>query len=95
MASITECDDWADDEFGAAALGDARLTQRLTLLARQLAQAPHCSFPQALSGADLKSAYRFFDNPKVDVQGVLGGHIDQTLGRIRQLPLVLVPQDTS
>lgn len=95
MTSTTESDDWADDEFGTADLGDARLTQRLTLLARQMSQAPQCSFPQALSSADLKSAYRFFDNPKVDVNGVLGAHIGQTLGRIRQLPLVLVPQDTS
>ena len=65
------------------------------MLARKLAQTPHCSFPQALRGAGLKSAYRFFDNQKIDVQGVLSPHIAQTLERIRQIPVALVPQDTS
>ncbi|WP_265286444.1 IS4/Tn5 family transposase DNA-binding protein [Verminephrobacter eiseniae] len=72
--------DWADDEFGQADFGDARLTQCLAVLARKISQAPHCSFPQALDAATLKAAYRFFDNPKVDVKGVLAPHIGQTNG---------------
>ncbi|MCW8237244.1 transposase, partial [Verminephrobacter eiseniae] len=95
LTARTQSNDWADDEFGEADFGDARLTQRLAVLARKISQAPHCSFPQALDAATLKAAYRFFDNPKVDVKGVLEPHIGQTLERIRQLPVVLVPQDTS
>jgi hypothetical protein len=95
LSDTGDLDDWASDEFGAAQLGDARLTQRLIALARQLSQAPQCSFPQSLDGAKLKAGYRFFDNPKVDTDGVLSPHIGQTLGRMGQVPVVLAVQDTT
>lgn len=83
------------EEFGAAALGDARRSKRLVALARRLALSPHCSFPQALPGPQLKAAYRFFDNPAVDTDGVLATHIGRTVGRVAQLPVVLVAEDTT
>ncbi|SOE96936.1 Transposase DNA-binding [Burkholderia sp. D7] len=95
MSATGESDDWASEEFGTAALGDARLTQRLVALARRLAQSPQCSFPQSLDGAQLKAAYRFFDNPRIDTDGVLVNHIGQTLNRMQQVPVVLAPQDTT
>ncbi|WP_234487191.1 IS4/Tn5 family transposase DNA-binding protein [Paraburkholderia aspalathi] len=95
MSAKGESDDWASEEFGTAALGDARLTQRLVALARRLAQSPQCSFPQSLDGAQLKAAYRFFDNPRIDTDGVLVNHIGQTLKRMQQVPVVLAPQDTT
>jgi hypothetical protein len=87
--------DWAMQEFGAADLGDARRTARLVTLARQLASTPQRSFPQALPGAALKAAYRFFDNDEVDIDGILTSHIEQTLGRMNALPVVLAIQDTT
>jgi hypothetical protein len=87
--------DWAIEEFGAANLGDARRTQRLVALARQLARSPHCSFPQALSEAELKAAYRFFDNDAVDTDGILTGHIGKTLARMCEVPVILAVQDTT
>ena len=87
--------DWAQDEFGEAKLGDARLVARLVALARQMAYSPHCSFPQSLSPAELKGAYRFFDNDEVDTDGILTGHTGQTLNRMNQVPLVLAVQDTN
>ena len=95
MTDADDVDDWANDEFGAASLGDARLTQRLVTLARQLSQSPQCSFPQSLDGPELKAAYRFFDNRKVDPDGVLAAHIGQTLGHMQQMPVVLTVQDTT
>lgn len=71
MARAGDIEDWANDEFGAAKLGDARLTSRLVSLARQLSRCPQTSFPQSLDAAQLKGAYRFFDNAKVDPEGVL------------------------
>ncbi|KAB7622673.1 hypothetical protein ET532_005905, partial [Verminephrobacter sp. Larva24] len=62
LTARTQSNDWADDEFEEADFGNARLTQRLAVLARKISQAPHCSFPQALDAATLKAAYRFFDN---------------------------------
>src|SRR5258708_2680308 len=87
--------DWADTEFGAANLGDARLTSRLVALARRLASSPDCSFPRSLDAAELKAAYRFFDNEQVDTDGVLAPHVEQTLQRMTQLPVVLAVQDTT
>jgi hypothetical protein len=87
--------DWASEEFAQANFGDARLSQRLVALARQLATSPHTSLPQALSPAELMAAYRFFDNDLVDTDGVLGPHIAQTLHRMDQIPVVLAIQDTT
>lgn len=95
MPDTDDLDDWASGEFGAAELGDARLTHRLVALARRLSLSPQCSFPQSLDGPQLKAAYRFFDNPQVDTNGVLGSHIDQTLSRMQQVPVVLAAQDTT
>ncbi|CAN7731536.1 IS4 family transposase [Paraburkholderia hospita] len=95
MPDTVDLDDWASEEFGAAELGDARLTRRLVTLARRLSMGPHCSFPQSLNGAELKAAYRFFDNSHVDVDGVLGAHIGQTLRRMQRVPVVLAVQDTT
>ena len=67
--------DWADIEFGEANLGDARLTSRLVSLARRLASTPESSFPRSMDAAELKAAYRFFDNEQVDTDGVLAPHI--------------------
>ncbi|WP_238553061.1 IS4/Tn5 family transposase DNA-binding protein [Cupriavidus necator] len=93
MAIRDDTADWASEEFAEASLGDARLSQRLVALARQLAISPHTSLPQALSPAELKAAYRFFDNDQVDTNGVLAPHIAQTLHRMEQLPVVLAIQD--
>ncbi len=87
--------DWAVTEFGAADLGDVRRTARLVALARQLARSPQSSLPQALSAAELKAAYRFFDNEDVDIDGILAAHIAQTLTRAQAVPVVLAIQDTT
>jgi hypothetical protein len=64
-------------------------------LARRLAGSPQGSFPQSLKPAELKAAYRFFDNTQIDIDGILAPHIAQTLDRMRQVPVVLAIQDTT
>jgi hypothetical protein len=59
-------DDWADAEFGAANLGDARLTSRLVALARRLASTPDCSFPRSLDAAELKRRIRCDSSGSMD-----------------------------
>ncbi|SAL07988.1 Transposase for transposon Tn5 [Caballeronia arationis] len=95
MAGENDIDDWANTEFGAAKLGDARLERRLVALARRLACSPQSSFPQSLNAAELKAAYRFFDNTQVDTDGILAPHITQTLDRMTAVPVVLAVQDTT
>ncbi len=88
--------DWAEDELGAVALGDARLTSRLVELARSLARAPDASLPQALpKWSELKAAYRFFDNAKAVPEHILSGHIAATRLRTQTVPIVLAVQDTT
>lgn len=88
--------EWAEEEFSAAELGDKRLTARLVQLAGVLGEKPQSSLPDA-SGepATLKAAYRFFDNEGVTPEGMLSSHIEATYRRMASLPVVLAVQDTT
>lgn len=58
---------WAEEEFGGAVLGDARLTKRLVRLADDLSSSPTKSIPVACAGpAEVKAAYRLLDNEGLD-----------------------------
>lgn len=98
MASGSHDDepDWAHAEFGAAELGDARRTARLVELARELAEHPEASLPQALKerGA-LKAAYRFFDNAAIAHQKMLASHVVSSVERMRAQQVILAVQDTT
>jgi len=89
--------DWAEEEFGRAALGDARLARRLCLLARDFYARPPGNLPQRCGGerARAKAAYRFFDHPEVNLQSVLRPHYQATLARAAREPVVLAVQDTT
>ncbi len=51
---------WAEEAFGAAALGDVRRTARLVQLAAALGAQPQAALPQAIEEPALrKAAYRF------------------------------------
>jgi hypothetical protein len=96
LASADNDDDWALDEFGSAELGDVRRTARLVELARHLAEYPELSLPQALgSTAELKAAYRFFDNPDVAHDKVLASHLRSSVRRMRGEAVILAVQDTT
>jgi hypothetical protein len=84
-----------DHLFDADRAADARLTSRLVALARRLASSPDSSFPRSLDAAELKAAYRFVDNEQVDTAGVLASHVEQTLRRMTQVPVVPAVQDAT
>jgi hypothetical protein len=87
---------WAELEFDEAELGDRRLTVRLQELAARLAERPSVSLPAACGdGAQLKAAYRFFDNEQVTPAAVLASHVRATLARLTGEALVLAVQDTT
>jgi len=88
--------DWAAEEFGQVALGDARLAKRLQTLARDFFAQPQANIPQACaSRAKTKAAYRFFDHPGVTMDGVLAPHVAATHARLREHAVVLAVQDTT
>jgi hypothetical protein len=87
---------WAKEEVVNADLGDKRLNARFELLLSDLGSRPNLSIPAACQGRnEMEAAYRFFNNPKVIFAKVLQPHIDQTLKRLGQHPVVLLPQDTT
>lgn len=89
-------ENWAAHELGAAELGDARRTARLVELARVLALKPSASLPAATEDyAQLKAAYRFFDNAAVEPAAVLAAHVQATYARLQRVPRVLAVQDTT
>jgi len=88
--------DWAQRELGAALLGDRRLSQRLVILASQLAANPSASIPKACGPwGQSKAAYRFFDNDKVNENDLLAPHYQSTKERLKDHPVVLAVQDTT
>jgi len=87
---------WAQEEFAFANLGDPRLSKRLVNVATNLAACPGGTLPQAFAEwAELKAAYRFFDNRGVDFQKVLQPHLERTRLACREPGEYLIIEDTS
>jgi hypothetical protein len=94
---VTEgAQDWAEEEFGRAELGDQRLTNRLVDIARDFYARPQASVPQACqTRAKTKAAYRFFEHPATSMDRVLHRHYETTLARMSREKVVLAVQDTT
>jgi hypothetical protein len=77
---IPEPDDWAEQHFGDAQLGDRRRRRRLVTYAAQAAEHPSGSIPQQAGGdwADTKAAYRLFANDRVTFPAVCTPHWQAT-----------------
>jgi hypothetical protein len=92
-----ESGDWAEREFAGALVFDGRLRRRLYEMARDFYARPGVLIPEACEGstAKMKAAYRFVGNERVDLKGLLKGHVEATAERIRQHEVVLAVQDMS
>ncbi len=87
---------WAQKEFAFAELGDPRRNKRLVNIVTKLAASPGGTLPQAFTDwAELKAAYRFFDNPAVDFQRVLQPHLERTRLACREPGEYLIIEDSS
>jgi hypothetical protein len=88
---------WVEEEFAGACVYDARLRRRLYRLAEAFAAQPGTRIPQACGGtlAASKAAYRFFANPRMDLQTLLAGHVAATAERLAAQAVVLAVQDTT
>ena len=87
---------WAVDEMRRANFGDKRLDARVAMVLSALGDRPILSIPAACGGrAEMKAAYRFFDNEKVTFEKVLEPHVDQTKERMAEQKVVLLVQDTT
>ncbi len=96
VATFSRREKWAEQEFGAARLGDARRTRRLVKLAAQMASHSSGTIPQQTGQtADMKAAYRLFAAEEVTHAAILEPHIEQTRVRAGVLQRVFLLQDTT
>jgi len=87
---------WAMEEMETVNLGDERLDARLEILLSALGKRPNLSIPAACGGhAEMKAAYRFFDNDKVTFEKVIEPHVAKTKTRLSEQKVVLLVQDTT
>ncbi len=91
---------WADNEFGGAPLGDARLSRRLVNVAAAKATVPERAFSGVAKGdwAAVKAYYRMIDQPQesaLNMSNILAPHRQRTVRRMMGQKTVLCVQDGS
>jgi hypothetical protein len=87
---------WAQDQFGAVRVGDARLTRRVVDTAAGLREAPAESLPRAMgSAALLKGAYRLLEHPEITHARLIEPHVTQTQAACRAPGEYLLVEDTT
>lgn len=91
---------WAENEFGGAPLGDARLAKRLVAIADTKSRDPTEPFSKCAKGAgsDMRGYYRFIEHPDceaVNMETILEPHVERTIKRMRGQRRVLCPQDST
>jgi hypothetical protein len=95
-----EGDGWAQQEFGGASLGDARLSRRLVNVAAAKAHMPDRVFSGVAKGdwPAVKAYYRMIDQPDdsaVSLPNILAPHRERTVRRMMGQKVVLCVQDGS
>ena len=74
-----EYEDWSEEEFGQARMGDARLVKRLRTISRDFYARPQANIPQACgSKAKTVAAYRFFEHDDTTMEAILKPHYEST-----------------
>lgn len=87
---------WMEDEMIFIDLGDRRLNKRCLSIIEKLGLAPGRTIPQAFQArSEIKATYNFFDNDLVSEDKILAPHLQKTIGRIEEYPVVLLVSDTT
>ena len=100
MTEGIDGDQWAENEFGGAQLGDERLRNRLVESARIQAEKPGDAFSGAAQGnwPLVKGYYRMIDKPDdsaITMSAILAPHRERTVQRMMAQSTVLCIQDGS
>jgi hypothetical protein len=95
--SFYNVEQWAEQQWGAANLGDQRRTRRAVRLGAALAAQPSASLPQQTSSwSELKAAYRLLNEPDATHQALSQPHWNGTRRAAQTAPgTLLFIQDTS
>ena len=76
---VVDNDQWVSQNFSECQLGDKRRTNRLLKVAGNMLASPEKSIPQQnVEWADVKAAYRFFNNKNVTFEKVATPHWQRT-----------------
>lgn len=86
---------WVESEFATVDFGDKRLDRRLKICVTQAAGLGESTPDRAKSNADLKATYRFADNSKVTMTGILSCHNQAVIERCSKEERVFLCQDTT
>ncbi|MDO8343343.1 MAG: IS4 family transposase [Cellvibrio sp.] len=91
---------WAENEFGGAPLGDARLSKRLVSVVKDKAEVPGRAYSGVAKGdwPKVKAYYRMIDQPEesaVSMANILAPHRERTVRRMMGQRTVLCIQDGS
>ena len=79
LVIVRDNDQWVKDQFSQCELGNSLRTRRLQKVAAAMLSCPEQSLPkQNAAWADLKAAYRLFDNDRVTFDAVAEPHWKQT-----------------
>ena len=94
--SLQGAQDWAQQEFATADLGDPRRIQRLVRVAGALAGKPRGTLPGSFSNwAELKAAYRLLESPEVSHEKISQPHWQRTHDRCREPGAYLLIEDST
>lgn len=96
MPAVLCPNEWADQQFAQAELGDPRRTQRAVKLAAVLAAAPSASIPEACGRwSDTKAAYRLFKSMQVTLHSIANPHWQQVRSQMANGRIILNLHDTT
>ena len=97
MCISLNCNEWAKDTFGDAALGDKRLTKRLELIAAQLSSSIGTSLAASCNGdeAALEGSYRFIRNNQFTAENIAEGGFLSTVRKSANRDVLLAIEDTT
>jgi hypothetical protein len=84
-------------DLSRVVMKDRRHARRVSMIAKRAMETPRVSFPQMMrEESELEGAYRFFSNPKVSPNAILGAHYLATAERVRASTMTtVVAHDTS
>lgn len=93
---IKDTEQWAENLFANADLGDQRRTKRLVKLSEQMAANIGSSIVQSSdSQASVEGAYRFIRNDKIIASSIATAGFNALLSALKQASTILALEDTS
>lgn len=94
MDTLIDTHEWAESEFGDAAIPDARNVARLVQMARRVAERPLPKVSAVFEApAELEAAFDFLENERIRPQALVASSQRATARRAHDLARILVPID--